>query len=252
MELFITFILGFFILIGALVAALSKNSKFIEHVSIAVAFGAMAALAALELAPEAAENLGADRIWVLFVCIAAGILLLKVLDLFVPEHHHHHRHGHDCRGEEEGCCTQANVGHIGIVSAVAVTLHNVIEGMAVYSVAAGSLKVGLLMALGVGLHNIPMGMVICSTLQREKPVKKILFISLAALSTFAGGLAMMLLWQVITELVIGILIGLTLGMLVYIVLFELLPHLVAEKNFLISLAGASAGIVLILISCLLG
>ena len=54
------------------------------------------------------------------------------------------------------------------MSSVAIILHNIIEGMAVYSMAAESLNVGVMIAFGVGLHNIPMGMIIYSTLVKEK------------------------------------------------------------------------------------
>ena len=160
MEILITFFLGIFIIAGACVARCVRNTKIIEQLSISAAFGTMLALSIMELFPEAFEQLGKDNVWVIITFIALGVLLLKLLDHFIPKHHH--SHGADRR------YTAENVIHIGIISSIAVILHNVIEGMAVYSIAAESLSSGVMMAIAVGLHNIPMGMVIYSTLRQEK------------------------------------------------------------------------------------
>ena len=141
--------------------------------------------------------------------------------------------------------------HIGIVSSLAIILHNIIEGMAVYSMTIESVKLGLLVALGVGLHNIPMGMVIYSTLEKEKKNKKIILLSLVVLSTFIGGLLMLLISNLLNEFVMGILICITLGMLLYIIIFELIPHILHSKNKLLSIIGIVIGVLVILISSML-
>ena len=123
--------------------------------------------------------------------------------------------------------------------------------MAVYSITTESVKVGLLMALGVGLHNIPMGMVIYSTLKKEDKKKRILMILLSTISTFIGGLLMALISSLISDFVIGILLCLTLGMIIYIVFFELLPHVMHSKNKILSAIGILVGILVIIFSSLL-
>lgn len=244
MGLFITFLLGVFIVAGAFLAARVKNEHLIEQLSIAIAFGTMTALVILELIPEALENLEGESPVILPVCVLLGIAVLKVLDRFIPEHDHAHGFHHDC--------SEQNVIHIGVVSTIAITLHNIIEGMAVYSISQEGVKLGLLMALGVGLHNIPMGMIIYSTLQKEKRRKKVTLLTLAACSTFLGGVFMKLLWNQISDLVIGVLISLTLGMIAYIILFELLPHLMHTKRKGLSVAGAILGVLVIVVSSFFG
>lgn len=240
MALLITFLLGIFIIAGAVIARSTKDSELIEQLSISIAFGTMSALAVLELLPEAMEHLESGSTVILIVCVLAGIALLKILDHFIPDHDNAHGFDHHC--------TTENVIHIGIMSSVAIILHNIIEGMAVFSMAEKSVSVGMLIALGVGLHNIPMGMVIYSTLSRKNRSRKLVFLLAAALSTFAGGIIMKLLWFMINDFVIGILIALTLGMIIYIVVFELLVHLMHTKHKLLSVAGAVVGVVIILIS----
>ena len=240
MSLLITFILGIFFIIGALVIKFSKNTHFIENMSVSIALGAMTSLVIFDLLPEMLEHMEGVSIFWLILLIILGVVLLKVLDLFIPEHDHEHSLHHDCSEE--------NLVHIGIVSLVAIVLHNVIEGMAVYSLSIESLKVGILVALGVGLHNIPMGMIIASTLEHEDKKKKMIAYGLATFSTFIGGLIMALISSFITDFVIGILICITLGMILYIVLFELLPHVLHGEHKKQSIIGIIVGILVIIVS----
>ena len=237
MGILITFFLGIFIVIGALIAKAARNEHIIEELSISVAFGTMAALAVTELFPEAFESIGSDNLVLMFIAVLAGIAILKILDRFIPDHDNAHGFEHDC--------TPENVMHIGIISSVAVVLHNIIEGMAVYSMSYDSLKTAAFLSLGVGLHNIPMGMVIYSTLKKVKKSLKILLLSAVALSTLAGGILMKLLWSFISEYVIGLLISLTLGMIIYILIFELAPHMMHSKNKKLSLLGIIIGVAVI-------
>jgi ZIP family zinc transporter len=203
----------------------------------------MTTLALTEVLPEAVESLEGS-LAMLPCCVLLGVGFLKLLDHFIPEHDHEHGFHHDC--------SEKNVIHIGIVSSVAVILHNVIEGMAVYSITQQDMAAGVLMAVGVGLHNIPMGMIIYSTLQKEKRTPKLVLLGSAALSTFLGGVLMMLLWGYISEYAIGILLGLTLGMMVYIVVLELLPHLMHGEKKGLSLLGTLVGVLLIILCDFLG
>lgn len=242
MGLLITFILGIFILIGILVIKLSKNSKIVEQLSISIALGTMASLVILELLPEVLETFDSKK-YIILISIIIGIVILKILDIFIPEHDHEHGLSHNC--------TEDNLIHIGIVSSVAIILHNIIEGMAVYSMTIESLKLGFIVSLGVGLHNIPMGMVIYSTLKNEDNKKKVILLTLTVLSTFIGGILMMFISPLLSEIVIGILICITLGMLLYIILFELIPHLLHSKNKLLTVIGIIIGILVLITSTLI-
>lgn len=250
LPLFLTFISGLFISLGALVVYVTKNNDKFVHFSISMAFGVMATLVLGELLPEAMEVFGEhfDGVMsyvVLGICVLVGIGILKILDLFVPDHEHHNT----TKKEELD-----NLYHIGIVSSVALVLHNIIEGMSIYGVANTSLEMGMMMTLGVGFHNIPMGIVITSMFNRSTHKKKSKFIIVLfciSLSTLLGGIMMMLLSSFINELFLGVLLGLTLGMLLYILLFELLPEIIESKDKKLSILGIVIGIGIFIISMLL-
>ena len=241
MGLLITFILGLFFFIGVLFVHFQKHTKLVEMLSISIALGTMSSLVIFDLIPEMLEHMeGVSFVWIVLLIIL-GIVILKGLDFFVPDHDDH---------DAPHKCSEENLVHIGIVSLIAIVLHNIIEGMAVYSLSVESIKTGLLVALGVGLHNIPMGMVIASTMEHENKKRKILSYAAAILSTFIGGLLMFFIHSLINDMIIGILICITLGMILYIVLFELIPHVLHSKKKNISIIGVIVGIIIILISTL--
>ena len=74
---------------------------------------------------------------------------------------------------------------------------------------------------------------------------------IVSLATFIGGLFMFILGGV-NELIEGILLGLTLGMLIYISIFELFHQIYHMKNKKIAITGIVIGIILLLVSVLLG
>ena len=246
LPLFLTFIAGLFISFGALITMIVKNNEKFIQFAISMAFGVIISLISLELLPEAKgilcehfENLGYV---ILIVCVVLGSLMLKVLDLFIPDHE---QHGSTKKAELD------NLYHIGVVSSIALILHNVIEGMSIYGVTSNSLEMGLMMTLGVGFHNIPMGIVITSMFSHsinKKRSKFILILGGISLSTLLGGLLMMLLSNFINEVFIGVLLGLTLGMLIYILLFELLHELFEYKNKKLSVIGILIGILIFSLS----
>ena len=254
-ALFLTLVVGLFILVGSIIGLKYKNNKRFTDFSISIAFGVIISLILFEVLPETFEVLNGQvgvvrAILALLILSLIGIVGLKILDLFVPHHEHeaHHTHKHS-----NDNCHNEHLYHIGIISSVGIIAHNLLEGMSLYLVAKTSLISGLLLCIGIGLHNIPMGLVISSTLTSNKFSKnKILKISLiVSIATFVGGLFMFILGGV-NELVEGILLGLTLGMLIYISIFELFHQIYHMKNKKIAKIGITFGILLLFISVILG
>lgn len=240
MALGITIFLGLFFLIGILIIHFTKHAELVEHISIAIASGAMLALLFLDLLPDVVETFSGKMYVVAVIFIMLGLLFLVGLDHFIPEHNE--------GGEEE---TAENMIHIGLISAIAIILHNIVEGMTVYSIAMTSIASGLSMAIGVGLHNIPMGMLISSTLTGERRSKRYLILFFSCISTFIGGLLMMLIEPVLTETLVGLLVCIALGMVLYILFFELLPSMRHFHGKYIKWISAAVGFALVLVSAFL-
>ena len=249
MGLLITFILGLFIILGSIIVFIFKNNKKITNFSVSLALTVIIMLIVVELIPEVYEIFTEeyDNIKSIIGIIATSIIgmsILKLLDIFIPDH------DHSCHDEK---CHDSLV-HIGLISSIALILHNIVEGMAVYTATEASFSTGALIAIGVGLHNIPMGMIITSSLYENNKSKKrtLIIVSLIALSTFIGGLTMALIGSHISELVEGVILGITLGMLIYIAVLELLPKVFTIKKEKETIVGLILGILIIIIAILFG
>lgn len=246
MGLLLTLLLGLFIILGASIVFITKNNdKFIQF-SISLAFGVILMLILTDLIPEAYEVVDSGSIIydTLYIIIGAsiGFILLKILDNFVPDH------DDDLNTELDD---NKNLKHIGMVASIALVIHNIVEGMAIYLLVNSDLKAGLMACIGVGLHNIPLGMVISSTFYKANKNKKntILIILGISLSTFVGGLLIFFLpFDNIMELIEKISLTLTLGMLLYILIMELLPKAIHTKEKKITVIGITLGILLLIIS----
>lgn len=240
MGLIITLVLGLFILIGASITIFSKNNKKFIDFSLGLAFSVITMLIIVELIPHTYETLISSStnviaILAIIISVITGVLVLKVLDSAIPHHHGDHVH---------------NIEHIGIVTSIALVLHNIIEGMAVYNVVSDHLSVGLLMAVGVGIHNIPLGMVVTSALYKTNNSKKktAIYLLIVSLSTFVGGLIMFFASSLITEIVEGLILAITIGMLSYISVVELLPKIIKTKEKKNTIIGVIIGIIIIFIT----
>ncbi len=246
-PLILTLFAGIFIIGGLLLGFYSRDHKKMMNLVIGVAFGVVVALMIFELLPEAYEKLQVTPMWktiaMLTITILIGILLMNILDNFVPHHehesHHHHKHKDDT-------CHNEHLNHIGILSTVALLLHNIIEGMTLYVAAHASISSGYLLCVGIGLHNIPLGILVAGTLHTKKETW--VTGTLLSLSTFIGGLLMYFIRSIMSEFVVGLLIALTVGMLVYIAFIELLGQIIHSEHKKISWLGVAIGILLFTIS----
>ena len=240
MELLITFLAGASVLIGAVIVRLPDQQNRIAHLSMAVALGALFSLLIFDLLPELAEAAESSGWLIPLVLAAAGIGVLRLLDQFVPEHQDH-GHNHDT----------GNALHIGLMSSLALVLHNVVEGMTVYSLAYADLREGMIFAAGIALHNIPVGLLICSTIRKERFSRQAVIFALVTLSTLAGGILMYLVSGGVSETVMEALVSIATGMILYLVFWELLPHVLRTRTFLLNICGTVLGFMLVLLSTLI-
>lgn len=238
----INLVVGLFFIIGALIAFKNKNNKNLVNFSVGLAFIVLLILLVIDIVPEALESFDNYKyIWTIGgVLVGIGILFL--LEKIIPHHDHfeekkHHSHHN-------------HLNHIGMMTGIALIIHNLVEGMSVYGVANNDIKTGLIYALGVGLHNIPFGIEITALFDQKNNKKTWIFLILLSLSTFIGGLILHFFSFLLTEMFLGILLSITIGMIFYLVFNELLVEL--KENFnKYSIYGIITGIVLMIIGALL-
>ena len=245
LALFITFLLGFFIIIGVIIAFFLKKQKKVLDFIFAFALSILTMLILVDLLGHTIEHLGIKHIYlfILFTCL--GLLIFKIIDDFVPEH----EDAKMTKKEEK-----KNIVHIGVLATIALIIHNFVEGMAIYLTSANDINLGIMMALGVGLHNIPLGIIITTTLNSDKNTGKYLLCIISLfISSFLGGLLLYLLnINTVSDIVIGSLLALTIGMLLYIIIFELYPKVKKTTNKKITIIGLVTGVIIALIGMFIG
>jgi len=222
--------------IGGVIAFVSKRTSG-KHISLALGFsaGVMLYVSFVEMLPDAVSELGVEfgevrGAWFAALAFFGGMLLIGVIDRLVPSF----ENPHELRGVEEmrpGMCAQdKGLMRLGVVTALAIAIHNFPEGMATFMATINDPTLGFSIALAIAIHNIPEGLsvavpVFCATGSKSK----------ALLYSFGSGLAeplgalagYLLLSAFLSPAWMGLIFAAVAGIMVFISLDELLPS--AEK-----------------------
>ena len=144
--------------------------------------------------------------------------------------------------------------HIGIVSMIAIILHNIPEGIATYLTTSFDLKLGIGFAIALALHNIPEGISISIPIYYSTRSKKKTFIYtlISGISEFIGAIiASIFLKDFNSPLFMGSLYLLIAGIMIYISLGDLLPSSIRYRNKKLTYLFFIIGIIFIYISSIL-
>ena len=174
----------------------------------------------------------------------AGIGFLLAIDYITP-------HLHLGKSKPEG--PRSHLSRTAMLS-LAVTIHNLPEGMAVGVVLAGAMQSGagiaaaLAMSLGIAIQNIPEGAIISMPMRAEgnSRMKSFLLGSLSGIVEPLGGLIVILLASMMTP-VLPYLLAFAAGAMIYVVVEELIPEASEGEHSNIGVIGFSAGFVLMMI-----
>lgn len=246
-ALLLTILVSLFFLIGMLIPKLFKNKNKLLLTTTSLTFITMFALILFDLLPEIFETLepmdNFKNFIYIFLSSIIGTMILKTLDLLVPEHHHDHHDKNDNVEEHN-----SHMFHIGFITAISLMIHNLLEGISIYITGISDFKTGLLMALTVGCHNLPLGIEIAASLEvsQKNKISKYITLTILTLSSFLGAFFLFLLDMELSPFLEGILLSITLGMLIYISIFELLPEIIQNKKEKEIKVGLLLGILLAL------
>lgn len=115
---------------------------------------------------------------------------------------------------------------MGVMTAIAIGIHNFPEGLATFVAALSDPSVGLALAVAIAIHNIPEGLCVAipvyyATGNRWKAFGWALLSGVS--EPIGAALGWLILKDIMSELVYGILFGVVSGMMVNITLHELIP-----------------------------
>jgi len=194
-----------------------------------------------------AIDMGADKGHAAVVPAVVGLLLgfafLLLIDYITPHIH--------ASGSREG--PQSKLSRTAML-ALAVTIHNFPEGMAVGVAIAGALSSDFSMAgavalsLGIAIQNIPEGAIISMPLRAEGNSRRKSFLigSLSGAVEPIGGALVLLLASLATPLM-PYLLSFAAGAMLYVVIEELIPETSEGEHSNIGTIGFAAGFALMMI-----
>ncbi|MDL2215888.1 zinc transporter ZupT [Ruminococcaceae bacterium OttesenSCG-928-N02] len=280
-----TLIAGLSTGIGSAIALFTKraNDKFLA-LSLGFSAGVMIYVSMVEVFAEAQGILrgahGARLGGLLTVAgFFGGMLLIALIDHFVPgEHNPHeitHTHvqpsgeaGEEAQAQAQTAVQQSHEGAVvqkehekkrslmrtGILTAMAITIHNFPEGMATFISALQAPALAVPIVVAIAIHNIPEGIAVSIPIYYATgDRKKAFFYSfISGMSEPLGALVgYLILMPFMSETLYGIIFAGVAGVMVFISLDELLPSARQYGEHHLSIYGLVAGMMFMALSLLL-
>lgn len=210
----LTTIAGLSTIIGCIFIFFPKKTNKILIGSLSFAAAVMFTVSFTDLLPESFGLL--SKHFYLFPCVIImlismnlGIIFSFLIDRYLPVE------------------TEKNsLYRVGIISMLAIILHNIPEGMATFMAGNTNLHLGMALTIAIALHNIPEGISISIPIYYATGSKKKAFwyTFVSGLSELFGAIITYLfLKPFITDQVMGYLFAFIAGIMLHISLFELLP-----------------------------
>lgn len=240
-ALLLTVIAGLATGLGGLAVFLTNrtNGSFLA-LSLGFSAGVMLYVSFVEILAEAGDLLGAAwgpgrGTWGMVGGFFAGIAVIAVIDRLVPHQANPHEFAYQPGDAEADAAFAAPAAdsrllRTGMLTALAIAIHNFPEGFATFAAALGDPSVAVAITVAIALHNIPEGIAVAvpvfqATGSRARAVG---LSFLSGLSEPLGAvIGFLLLRPFLTDALFGASLAAVAGIMVFISLDKLLPT--AEK-----------------------
>ena len=214
----------------------------VQKALLGFASGVMVAASVWSLLIPSME-MGSGNVWPAAIGLLAGFAFLLLIDYVTP---HIHASG-QVEGPKSGLSRTAKL-------ALAVTIHNFPEGMAVGVAIAGAMTSGFSMAgalalsLGIAIQNIPEGAIISMPLRAAGNSKWRSFGigSLSGIVEPVGGALVLILASAVTPMM-PYLLAFAAGAMLYVVVEELIPETAEGEHSNLGTIGFALGFALMMI-----
>ncbi|HPV88607.1 MAG TPA: zinc transporter ZupT [Bacteroidales bacterium] len=248
-------LIGFFITFIA-----KKTNRKLLSFSLGLSAGVMIYVAFVEIFVESrsilAKNLGERQgllLTVIFFFI--GMAIIALIDRFVPSCGNPHE-AYSVEELDEGvtCMKKPGLMKMGIMTAIAIAVHNFPEGIATFMAALENPTLGIAIATAIAIHNIPEGIAISIPIYYATGSRKKAF-GITLLSGLAEPLGALLTYLILmpffTPVVMGCLFAVVAGIMVFISIDELLPgaHKYGEHH--VAIYGLISGMAVMALSLIL-
>ena len=218
----ITSIAGLSTMLGSILIFFKyRNTDKVVCSALSFAAGVMLTVSATDLIPSSITGL--LNIYYLFpallialISIVFGIAISTLINKYIP----------DINSEKVG---NKGLFKVGIISMIAIILHNVPEGIATFMTSTKDIQLGLSLALAITLHNIPEGISISVPIYYSTKSKAKAFVS--GISEPLGAIiAYLFLAPYMNDLIMSILLSGIAGIMIAISIYELIPASLKYNN----------------------
>ena len=255
---------------GAMVLFKKKLSSNFLAGALGLSAGVMLFISLAELYPEAQAEVianGAGTHTKAFVLVAffIGMGIITLIDLLIPEYENPHEAPGLSLGEKTAAVDMlqhtdnaAALKKLGIMSALAIAVHNLPEGVATFVGALNNPEMGAGITFAIALHNIPEGIAVAIPIYyaTRSRGKALFYATLSGLSELLGALLCIGATSLFgieltgTGMAFPLILSAVAGIMVYISLDELLPTAEKYGKHHIAIGGVVAGMAIMAVSLL--
>ena len=256
---------------GALVLFKKKISSNFLAGALGLSAGVMIFISLAELFPEAqAEIMSNGNIThgeaLVLVAFFIGMGIITLIDFVIPEYENpHEASGLSLEaktaavGRMEENSSENALHKLGILSALAIAIHNFPEGIATFIGALNDPQMGVGITFAISIHNIPEGIAVAIPIYyaTKSKGKALLYATLSGLSEVAGAIICIAVTSIFGINITGesiafpLILAAVAGIMIYISLDELLPTAEKYGKHHIAIAGVVAGMAIMGISLLI-
>ncbi len=236
--------------IGSAIAYFIRKPKIVYLAfALGLSAGVMIYISFMEMLPDAIETVG--EAWAL-VAFFGGIAFIALIDWLVPEAENPHTYEDLDHPAVAG--DRHKLLRMGLMTALAIAIHNFPEGLATFAAALSDIKLGIFIAIAIAIHNIPEGIAVSipiyyATSNRNKAF---LYSFLSGLSEPVGAaVGYLILMPFMTPALLAATLAVVAGIMIYISLDELLPMAHQYGHGHLVIGGVVAGMLIMALSLLM-
>lgn len=251
LSLGLTTLVGLSMGLGSLLSFIvdETNKRFLA-LSLSFSAGIMIYVSFMDILPEGMELIetytGSHSSIIALTGFFGGMLITALMEKMVHKFGGH-IHGHGDHKDHD----DAHLSKLGLMSAVAIAIHNLPEGLVLFTAGLKDITVAIPIAAAVILHNIPLSIAISvpiyhSTGSKKKAFTYALLVGLCQPLGAIIGYA--LLSRFFNDMVFGVLFSVVAGIMIFVSLDELLPSSQKYEDHHVSVYGAIAGMIVMALS----
>lgn len=246
--------------IGSAIGLFAKktNTKFLS-ISLGFSAGVMIYVSMIEIFQKSlsaltthyGEKIGS---WVTVGSFFAGMLFIGLIDRLIPEKENPHEVKMVETLQEKVTPPKNKLMRMGLLTALAIAIHNLPEGLATFISAKQDIKLALPIAIAIAIHNIPEGIAVSVPVYYATGDRKKAFMYsfLSGLTEPIGAIiGYLLLSPFMNDQTYGLIFGFVAGIMTFISLDELLPSAREYGEHHLSIYGMLAGMAVMALSLLL-